>query len=64
MKITYSRLKPPNTYEVWSGASHRVGVIQKTGVRWLAISPAHRNLGTFTSMSEAGEKLIEEEEKK
>lgn len=50
-------------YAVWLDGSHRIGSVHKYGFRWLAISPAHRSLGSFASMSEAGNRLVREDEK-
>lgn len=64
MTIRYTRIKDPNAYAVWATASHRIGTVHKFGMRWLAISPAHRSLGSFPSMAEAASRLIKEEEEK
>jgi hypothetical protein len=62
MSIKYSR-QSATEYAVLHDGYHQVGVVQKYGMRWLAISLAHRSLGSFASMSQAGEKLVEQESK-
>lgn len=57
MTVRYWR-QSATEYTVW--ANQKIGVVQKFGMRWLAISPAHRSLGSFASMSEAGEALRKE----
>lgn len=60
--LTYSA-ESATHYAVRRDGSHRIGTVHKFGFRWLAISPAHRSLGSFASMSEAGKRLIREDEK-
>lgn len=50
-------------YTVWHDRTRKIGFVAKFGFRWLAISLDHRNLGSFASMSEAGNRILEEEEK-
>lgn len=63
MDVQYTR-QSADEYTVWRYTSHRVGVVRKFGMRWLAISPEHRSLGSYASMSRAGNRLVEEDEKK
>lgn len=63
MSITYSR-QSATEYQVLLDRSHHIGVVTKFGFRWLAISADHRSLGSFASMSEAGNRLIREDNKK
>lgn len=63
VKVWYSA-RAAGEYEVWRNANERIGVVKKIGFRWLAISSAHRSLGSFTTMSQAGERLAEEMTKK
>lgn len=63
MTVRYTRMKASNEYEVWRDASHRIGVVRKRGFWWFAITPGDRVLDHFASMSEAGERLVREEEK-
>lgn len=60
--LTYSA-ESTTQYAVRRNGSHRIGTVHKFGFRWLAISPAHRSLGSFASMSEAGNRLVQEDEK-
>lgn len=63
MSLSYSR-QSATEYQVLVDRSHHIGTVTKFGFQWLAISAAHRSLGSFASMSEAGNRLIEEDEKK
>jgi hypothetical protein len=60
MSIQYTR-QSADSYTVWRDAHRRIGVVQKIGTRWLAIAPPSRTLGSFANMSEAGNRLAEED---
>lgn len=61
--VTYTAERP-GMYAVWLNTNHRVGTVVKIRFRWVAITTApSRRLGDFASMSDAGNRLVEEDEK-
>lgn len=61
--VTYTA-EYPGTYAVWLNANQRIGTVVKVKFRWVAVTTSpSRRLGDFATMSEAGNRLVEEDEK-
>lgn len=58
IKLTYTNNGDGTGHTVWHNASRIIGrVVKLKATQYLAVSPTHMPLGTAPSMSEAGELL-------